>query len=289
MKKQSIDKNLLASRLDDVLPPNTDLILNEDVGEPTVRAAVLLAHQGHRHISSTGRDWAYDRMVATVDDLLDQNHFKSGSGLPTMRLAAGILVIILAGLFATGFLNSMPGRFAQDDPIPSAIQQAQETEAPTEAPTEPPTEEPTEIPTEPPAPPLALAAFVQQDGTVLYSEPNTNAEVVAVLVSGEGVTILGYDASQDWALVQSDSDLAGWIQVELLGDTAPIIVESVQVAPNTQQQAAPAPQPPAPPAGGGGGSNGGPGGNGGPPGGGGGGRGGPGGGGRGGPGGGGGN
>jgi hypothetical protein len=97
---------------------------------------------------------------------------------------------------------------------------------------------------------LVLASFVQLDVTVIYSEPNTNAEVVDVLVCGEVVNILGYDASEGWALVQSDSDLAGWIQAELLGDTAPIIVESVQVAPNTQQQAAPAPQPPAPPAGG---------------------------------------
>jgi uncharacterized membrane protein YgcG len=288
MTKKSMTKGWLANRLDDVLPPNTDLILNEDASEASVQAAVVLARQGQRQISAAGHDWAYERMVAAVDDLMAQDHFKPRRNIPYTRLVASILIVLLAGLLVAGFLGGGgPMVNALGDPIPAAAETEEAVEEPEVIPSDTPTATPTETftatatftdvpsatPSNTPVPPLAEPAYVgADDGAPLYTEPSTTANIIATLARGDAVTILGYDATQAWALVQSTNELAGWIQSTLLSDTVPPLLiepQQEQAAPQPQpQQQAPAPaapqndNPPPPPNNNGGGGNGG--GNGGP-------------------------
>lgn len=259
----------LAEQLDALIPPDSDMVLDDTLNDPRLDVAKMLAGYSQERLSETSRNLIHDRMMLSLDEMETKSWQR-----PNFRmLQSAAAVILLAGFGAWLALSDggasvrqdFAALFEQDGMVetlvPTAASEIVTTAEITESATEEtivetpeitaePTVEVTEIievientatPTEtitPTPTELSEIRFVQQNQVNLRAEPDLASPIIATAATNDPVAIKAYDENPDWALVMLGDGTRGWVLVDFLGE-APVPVDTNNAPADTDNDGRP--------------------------------------------------
>ncbi|MEO1645768.1 MAG: hypothetical protein AAFR67_11315 [Chloroflexota bacterium] len=217
MTRPMMNPEILAERLDDLLPANSGLVLdsNADTDSPQIDVAKMLAAYSNESMGARGNDLLDEQMMVAMDKA-ETSRWRSGSPRLLLAVASVILIAGCSAVFALGLApqpmnDAFANLFAQEADITAeATEELLVSATPTDEPTITPTDAPeTMTPTAIPATATPVleptmmpeAAFVQADGVRVREEPSDEADIIAFAERNDAVVIVGVSEDETWSQV----------------------------------------------------------------------------------------